>query len=40
VRGEDFPQAYMKPGLELTGMAMHRADAELLESILNPHAVI
>lgn len=40
VRGEAFAQASAKLGPELTGVGAHHPDAYLLESILNPHAVI
>ncbi|MBI3326807.1 MAG: CopD family protein [Nitrospinae bacterium] len=40
VRGEDFHQATTPLGPELTGMGAHHPDAYILESILNPNAVI
>ncbi len=40
VRGENFPQASTTLGPELTGMGAHHPAAYILESILNPNAVI
>ena len=40
VRGEAFSQGSRELGPELTGMGAHHPDTYLLESILNPNAVI
>jgi len=40
VHGEAFDPGSAKPGPELTGVGAHHPEAYLLESILNPNAVI